>query len=240
MSERKPISKRMRFDVLKRDHFTCQYCGGKSPEKILHIDHIKPVSKGGKNTMLNLVTSCIDCNLGKSNKLLSDDSAVIKQQKETELLAEKKTQIELMIKWQESLNNADEKLYSSVEKLVNSYLVDRSVNENGMMKIRKAVKKNGYEKVFKSVSECYMRSESIEVFAESWAKAILHCYENKGFNIHYIKGILKNRLDYFNERWFYITMNNHEITKENESIYLDAAKNCRNQTHFYELISEEL
>lgn len=240
MTNRKQISKRMRFEVLKRDHFTCQYCGGKSPEKILHIDHIKPVSKGGKNTMLNLVTSCIDCNLGKSNKLLSDDSAVIKQQKETELLAEKKAQIELMIKWQESLNSADEKLYSSVEKLINNHLVDRSVNENGMMKIRKAVQKNGYEKVFKSVSECYIKSENIEDFANSWAKAILHCYESKGVNMHYIKGILKNRLSYFNERGFYAEMKNHEINSKNESVFLNAAKNCTNQTNFYDLILESL
>lgn len=83
MTKRKNISKRARFEVLKRDAFTCQYCGKMPPDVTLHIDHIKPVSKGGSNGMLNLVTSCVDCNLGKSNIELSDDSAVKKATKPT-------------------------------------------------------------------------------------------------------------------------------------------------------------
>ena len=66
---RKQISTRTRFEVFKRDGFTCQYCGGKPPAAILHIDHITPVSAGGTNDLANLVTSCKDCNLGKSDVL---------------------------------------------------------------------------------------------------------------------------------------------------------------------------
>ena len=59
----------LRFKILARDKFTCQYCG-KSPQEgiILHVDHIKPRSKGGKDTKENLLTSCENCNLGKSTK----------------------------------------------------------------------------------------------------------------------------------------------------------------------------
>ena len=67
MSERKSISKKIRFEVFKRDSFTCQYCGKKPPEVMLEIDHLKPVSKNGTNDINNLVTSCFDCNRGKSN-----------------------------------------------------------------------------------------------------------------------------------------------------------------------------
>jgi hypothetical protein len=67
---RKPLTKRVRFEVFKRDHFTCAYCGAHPPAAILHVDHIHPVSKGGTNDLDNLVTSCSDCNLGKSNRLL--------------------------------------------------------------------------------------------------------------------------------------------------------------------------
>lgn len=66
-------SKRLRFQVLVRDGFTCRYCGA-SPQKdttvTLHIDHIIPWSKGGKTTLDNLQTLCADCNLGKSNLIL--------------------------------------------------------------------------------------------------------------------------------------------------------------------------
>lgn len=67
MARRKPISTRTRFEIFKRDRFTCQYCGGKPPAVVLHVDHITAVSAGGTNDADNLVTSCKDCNLGKSD-----------------------------------------------------------------------------------------------------------------------------------------------------------------------------
>jgi hypothetical protein len=66
---RKPIGKSKRYDVLKRDNFTCQYCGRSAPEAVLEIDHRNPVSNGGSNNQDNLVTSCYDCNRGKSAKV---------------------------------------------------------------------------------------------------------------------------------------------------------------------------
>jgi len=60
-----PLSPKVRFEVLKRDHFTCQYCGRKSPEVELEVDHIEPYSKTKDNSMENLITACKDCNRGK-------------------------------------------------------------------------------------------------------------------------------------------------------------------------------
>ncbi len=65
MTDRKAISKKTRFEIFKRDLFTCQYCGATPPSAILHIDHIHPVAKGGKNGRENLITACQTCNLGK-------------------------------------------------------------------------------------------------------------------------------------------------------------------------------
>lgn len=65
------ISKKIRFEVFKRDGFTCAYCGKTPPTVILEIDHIHPRSKGGKDTKDNLLTACEDCNRGKSNIPLS-------------------------------------------------------------------------------------------------------------------------------------------------------------------------
>lgn len=66
--ERKPIGKRLRFEIFARDGFTCRYCGRQSDTVILHIDHIHPVCQGGTNDPSNLITSCVDCNLGKAGK----------------------------------------------------------------------------------------------------------------------------------------------------------------------------
>ncbi len=69
---RAALSVRIRFEVFKRDEFTCRYCGRTSPEAVLEIDHIIPVSGGGSNDEINLVTSCWDCNRGKADKPLTE------------------------------------------------------------------------------------------------------------------------------------------------------------------------
>lgn len=72
---REAISASLRSRILRRDNYTCVDCGA-SPRKdskvTLHIHHIKPVSKGGKSVIENLVTNCSACNLGKSDIILSD------------------------------------------------------------------------------------------------------------------------------------------------------------------------
>lgn len=62
---RPAMSPELRFTVLSRDGFTCRYCGRPAPDVVLHVDHIKPVVRGGTNDADNLVTACRDCNLGK-------------------------------------------------------------------------------------------------------------------------------------------------------------------------------
>ena len=67
---RRKIPKGLRFDVLMRDNYTCQYCGRSAPEIELEIDHVIPWSKVKKHELNNLVTACSDCNRGKSDKEL--------------------------------------------------------------------------------------------------------------------------------------------------------------------------
>lgn len=66
------VSVRTRFEVFKRDEFTCQYCGRKSPDVVLEADHIVPVCEGGSDDVINLRTSCWECNHGKAGKPLSE------------------------------------------------------------------------------------------------------------------------------------------------------------------------
>lgn len=89
LATRKSISKKSRFEVFKRDFFTCQYCGSTPPKVILHIDHIKPVAAGGGNEIDNLLTSCESCNQGKGAtplssvpKSLSDRAKEVKEREE--------------------------------------------------------------------------------------------------------------------------------------------------------------
>lgn len=61
---------KLRVDIFRRDKFTCKYCGRKSPDVILEIDHIHPRSKGGLNNQNNYQTLCKDCNIGKGDYIL--------------------------------------------------------------------------------------------------------------------------------------------------------------------------
>lgn len=69
-TQRKSLGKTLRFEVFKRDAFTCQYCGQKPPDVVLQVDHINPVALGGDNDISNLVTACEACNQGKKARRL--------------------------------------------------------------------------------------------------------------------------------------------------------------------------
>lgn len=60
------IPKKLRWAVMNRDGFRCRYCGSGRDGAALEIDHVVPSSRGGETTINNLVTSCRDCNQGKS------------------------------------------------------------------------------------------------------------------------------------------------------------------------------
>lgn len=59
-----PWSKR---NVLRRDHYICQYCG-RGVESKLTVDHVMPASRGGSNDWTNVVAACKHCNNKKDNR----------------------------------------------------------------------------------------------------------------------------------------------------------------------------
>lgn len=61
------VSKRLRFEILRRDNHTCRYCGASAPDVKLVVDHVLPDALGGRSEPSNLVTACEPCNSGKSS-----------------------------------------------------------------------------------------------------------------------------------------------------------------------------
>jgi len=61
-----------RYNVIKRDSYTCQYCGTLLTSNKITIDHITPRAKGGINSWENCVCCCKPCNNKKSNKTLEE------------------------------------------------------------------------------------------------------------------------------------------------------------------------
>ena len=153
MAERIPIGKKLRFEIFKRDSFTCQYCGKKAPDVVLEVDHIKPVASGGDNGLLNLVTSCYDCNHGKGARELSDDSVVTKQRDQLDNLQERREQIDMMIEWQSGLSDIAQYELDSVAEILNNYLPeDMSLSSDYKNTLRKLINKYGMADVLEAIN----------------------------------------------------------------------------------------
>jgi hypothetical protein len=71
------VTKRTRYEVLRRDGHACRYCGGAAPDVVLTVDHVTPVALGGSDKPENLVAACKDCNAGKSSS--SPDETLVEQ-----------------------------------------------------------------------------------------------------------------------------------------------------------------
>ena len=203
-NKRKNIPNKLRFEVFKRDSFTCQYCGQSAPNVVLEVDHLLPVSKGGDNDILNLITSCWTCNNGKSNILLTDNTMLEKQKAQLDELNEKRLQLEMMIEWRESLNNLDDDIAQKIADYFGNQ-ANCDVNETGLKKIKQWTKKFTYQQIL----------EAVELSVNQYVKKGTNTETNKAFDmvpricaakkrqaetgedlshLYYIRGILRNHV----------------------------------------------
>lgn len=166
MGERKPISKKLRFEVFKRDKFTCQYCGAQAPEVVLEVDHIVPISQGGTNDIMNLVTSCFDCNRGKGKKILSDDSTVKKAKRQADMMQERKEQVEMIAEWQQEMLNVSETELDTLEDLIQIYYPERELSDHGRAKYRRLIKRFSYLTVYNALETALTKYSDLELAGE--------------------------------------------------------------------------
>ena len=117
----------------------------------MHVDHIEPVSAGGTNDILNLITSCQECNLGKSNIPLSDNSVLEKQRKQLEDLNERREQIEMLFEWKKSLDNLDDYTLQLLIDYVENIISPYTINESGKSELLVLSKKYNIPEVFKAI-----------------------------------------------------------------------------------------
>lgn len=204
---RKEVSPRTRFEVFKRDKFTCQYCGRKAPEVVLNCDHIQPVSQGGGNDILNLLTSCQACNGGKGAVPLSDDTAVAKQAAMLEELEDRRQQLEMMMKWRDELAGLSSDTVEMVVQRIAARTPNMVPNEHGKLDIKRWLKRFTFEEVVRAVDEAfdtYLNYRGDEVDEASWNKAfskipgvasIIRQEAEKPYlrRLLYIQGIIRKR-----------------------------------------------
>ena len=147
---RKAIGKKLRFEVFKRDEFTCVYCGATPPSVILQIDHIHPVAEGGSNHIDNLITSCQPCNIGKGANLLTNIPQSLKEK--ASFVAEQEAQLkgyyEIMQMQQDRI---DAEIWQIAE-ILDSVTPENGINRDWAQSIKKFLNNLGFF-VVKDASE---------------------------------------------------------------------------------------
>lgn len=246
---REQLSKKTRFEVFKRDSFTCQYCGESAPNVVLHVDHIKPVSDGGENELFNLITSCANCNLGKGARELSDYAVIEKQKKQLDELNDKRNQLEMLLEWKESLRDIEERQIEALQNLLSGW--EFCANETAEKKLRRWINKYSFEEVYEAIEESFDRCiqyNNGQVTSESWNKAfktvprILKIRQEGGdpeedMKLHYIRGILRNRV-YVNEKMIMSLLRDAKALGADMNKVQELAKTCRNWTIFRETLED--
>lgn len=210
-TKRKALGKRVRFEVFKRDKFTCQYCGQKAPEVVLVCDHVHPVAHGGPDEILNLVTACFGCNAGKGAVKLSDEGALSKQRAEIERLAERREQIDMMLEWSRGLADTADAAVDAVVSLVQDFVDGWTINEHGRANIRKWLKKQTLQALLNAVEvsatqylkrdfEGKVTQDSFELaFGKIPGIARISSLPPEEKELYYVRGIARNRLNYLDE-----------------------------------------
>jgi len=200
----------MRFEVFKRDKFTCQYCGKTAPDVVLNVDHIHPVKDGGDNDIVNLITSCADCNSGKGARKLTNDEVMAKKHKQLDDLQDRREQLEMMYQWQLGLLDIDNE---NANKLCNFWGIlapGWHVNDHGSTQLKAWMLKYGFAEIMESMKICassYLVVVDGKSTGESWeiafAKIPRVCASRKSGNgdLYYIRGILVRRFGE-NKKWY--------------------------------------
>lgn len=208
------ISKRVRFEVFKRDSFTCQYCGKSAPDVVLHLDHINPVAGGGDNDLMNLITSCEPCNSGKGARALDDNSVIAKQKAQLDNLNERREQLEMMLQWREGLSQIDEEQIDALDAEFEK-ATGCTLSPHGRAKVKRWMKHNSLAALLEAMDAAmasYFKGgdedpeENNRLAGEAFGKILSvirgkEKYANRPYmkDLFYIRGILRNRC-YCNDR----------------------------------------
>jgi hypothetical protein len=139
---RKPIGKKLRFDIFKRDGFVCAYCGAAPPSVVLQVDHIHPVASGGKNNIDNLVTSCQPCNIGKGATDLSNIPQGLKEK--AILVAEQEAQLKGYYEIMQEKEARQEKEMWAIADIIETNSAEDGMKRDWLASIKRFLSQLGF------------------------------------------------------------------------------------------------
>ena len=174
---RQSISPKLRFEVFKRDGFTCLYCGAHPPAAILHADHIDPVANGGDNSIDNLTTACNVCNGGKGARLLSSVPASLAD-KAAEV-AEREKQLR---GYNQAMKERKQRLEDDVWEVADVYL-DHFCGQN------RSISKADFQSI-----KTFLEKLPLYEVVDAMEKAVAKVQWNRSESFRYFCGVCWNKI----------------------------------------------
>lgn len=148
-TKRKPLSKKTRFEVFKRDSFTCQYCSAKPPKVPLEVDHIIPVKSGGTNDVENLITACFDCNRGKgARELTLVPISTIEKMERLKVAQEQYKELKKILLAEKKMLESQ---VAEIDLIFSNCFDGWHLGESFKIQVKQFIKKIGYEQVEESM-----------------------------------------------------------------------------------------
>lgn len=183
------ISSKLRFEVFKRDSFTCQDCGQTLPDVVLYVGYKIAPEDGGKPVLLNLITRCYDCSAKEP----------------TDVLSRKREQLELIIEWKKSQQHFEEDSTDLVVAYINSKMDKYSLKKKAEKEVSKALKKYGFVAVMECIDTAaektinyddngFATHESVEDFIANIHKFLfINSLPKSIQRARYVAGICRNK-----------------------------------------------
>lgn len=157
---------------------------------------------------MNLITACEECNQGKKDRTLDDNSILVKQKQQLEELSIKREQLEMMITWRDSLQSFNKEVSDLIVEKINNFIKPFTINDNGKGVITKWLKKFQVSEILDAIEfsaeskikGTAMTSELADQFFNYIPKiATIKRKPPEEQKLFYIRGILRNRI-YVNEK----------------------------------------
>jgi hypothetical protein len=219
------MNKKKRFKIFERDSFTCQYCGVKPPNVILEVDHMVSKFDGGGDEEENLITSCFNCNRGKSKKSVTTKQRTKSHKQKLKELEEKTLQLEAYYEFKSKLIDFQD---SVLEKICSYWECsgegDEFLTENGKKSMANLLKTNSFEDIIDSIDIAFKKN----IDAHERFKYVCGVLKNKKLERenpekfeqikegHRFKYQLLKKLPYINDKWYWKFINDGVTIEEME------------------------
>lgn len=168
------VSKRVRYEVLRRDGHACRYCGAMAPDVRLVVDHVMPVALGGTDEPSNLATACFDCNAGKAS--VAPDSPIVEDVASDAL------------RWSRAIGVAQERMVSSLRQ-------DNEIVRDWLAEWERWASINDLPVDFNdSILRFHRAGLPFEVMKENAFKATGARHVSRGMQFRYFCGICHNQI----------------------------------------------